>query len=129
MAEDFGSAALHHRHDARRLAGIERFQNAGYMIGLAAECLAKSLLVAAGIPIGNRDAFRRHFPRLAEQLRVDGRTSSMRLLAPIVARQDFLHDWDIEARYDPDLPPETAQQRFETWEANVGALFNAAGLP
>ena len=130
MATDnFQDAAVRHYHDAKRLAAGGRFQNAGYLIGLAAECLVKTMLERDGKIIDKKSVFRCHFPKLAGVVGRLGQGPNMRLLAPVVARGDFLSEWDVERRYAAELPAAAEEQRFAAWRSDVSNLFNAAGLP
>ncbi len=130
MTEAFHDAAMRHRADATHLAGGRRFQNAGHLLGLAAECLVKSLLEQAGVEIARGSRFKSHFPDLARQVRLDGKSSLMRTLAPIVVNGDtFLQGWGVEDRYAPTLQDADARPRYEGWEQDTAALFSSAGLP
>ena len=128
-AENFQEAAVRHRDDANRLAAGGRFQNAGHLIGLAAECLAKSLLQKNGVTIDKNSHFYTHFPKLAGKIRQFGAGPCMRVLAPIVAKPDFLSDWGIGTRYEGDLQENAARERFAAWRSDVDGLFKAAGVP
>ena len=128
-AENFQEAAVRHRDDANRLAAGERFQNAGHLIGVAAECLAKSVLQKAGITIDKDSPYYTHFPKLAEKIRQLGQGPAMHLLAPIVAKQDFLSGWGVGTRYDGNLPAPDAEAKYRVWRLDVDSLFNAAGQP
>lgn len=127
--ENFQDAAVRHHHDAKRLAAVGRFQNAGHLIGLAAECLVKSLLERDGKTIDKKSGLRCHFPQLAQVIgQFVGQGPNMRLLAPVVARSEFLAGWGVDTRYAAELPPEAAEQRFAAWRSDVSTLFLAAGL-
>lgn len=128
--EKFQDAAVRHHHDARRLAAGERFQNAGYLIGLAAECLVKGMLEKDDKLIDRGSEFRCHFPKLAQVIRqFIGQGPNMRVLAPIVARSDFLSGWNVGTRYAGDLAPAVAKHQFAAWQSDVSKLFLAVGLP
>jgi len=131
MTQGYYDSAMRHRADAAHLAGGERFQNAGHLIGLAAECLVKSLLEQAGVVVAPRTRFWRHFPDLGRRVvEIDGKSSLMRLLAPIVAKgDDFLRGWEVEDRYASTLSITDGRPRYESWEQDVATLFEAAGLP
>lgn len=129
MAESFPDAARRHRNDAKHLATNRRFQNAGHLLGFAAECLAKEILVGAGIPIDRSSGFREHFPTLGRKIQLNGRTRVMALLMPIVQVVTFLDGWQAECRYETDIPPQDAEARFKSWCADVDSLFKSAGVP
>lgn len=128
--ENFQDAAVRHHHDARRLAAGERFQNAGYLIGLAAECLVKGMLEKDGNTIERGSGFRCHFPELARVIgQYVGEGPYMRLLAPIVVGSEFLSGWDVNTRYAGELEPAVAKGQFMAWQSDVSQLFLAVGLP
>jgi hypothetical protein len=129
VADSFPDAARRHRIDAKRLAAARRFQNAGHLIGFAAECLAKEILEAAGITIDKPSGFREHFPMLRGAIRRDGRTRAMTVLAPIIGSQPFLDGWTAECRYENDISQVDAEVRFNSWIADVDSLFGATGMP
>jgi len=130
VADSFPDAARRHRSDAKHLATDGRFQNAGHLLGFAAECLAKEVLERANI-ITDRPSAQQwsHFPKLAAKIRLDGRTRIMVLLAPIVAKPTFLDGWRAEYRYEADIMQSDAETRYNSWRVDVDFLFNAAGIP
>jgi hypothetical protein len=129
VGDSFPDAARRHRSDAKHLATNQRFQNAGHLIGFAAECLVKEILEGAGIKIDKPSGFKVHFPELQKQVRLQGRTRAMVLLAPIVSRSTFLGGWAAECRYENDILPSDGEVRFNSWVADVESLFKAAGIP
>ena len=129
MADSFPDAARRHRSDAKHLAANDRFQNAGHLLGFAAECLAKEVLQAAGITIDKPSHLREHFPKLASEIRIQGRTRAMAMLLPILERSAFLDGWEVECRYEANILRSDAEARYHSWQADVDSLFNAAGIP
>jgi hypothetical protein len=129
VVDSFPDAARRHRSDAKHLATDQRFQNAGHLIGFAAECLVKEILKSAGINIDKASGFKVHFPELQKQVRLQGRIRAMILLAPIVSGSTFLAGWAAECRYEQDIVPFDAETRFQSWAADVETLFKAAGIP
>ncbi len=129
MADSFPDAARRHRNDARSLAASNRFQNAGHLLGFAAECLAKEILLSAGITIDKTSGFREHFPALGRKIRTHGRTRVMALLTPVVSSTTFLSGWEAEGRYEQNVPMHNAEARFKSWQVDVDSLFRAAGVP
>jgi hypothetical protein len=99
------------------------------LLGFAAECLAKEILAGAGITLDKSSGLREHFPRLGNQIRMSGRTRVMALLTPIVQRSTFLDGWNAECRYEANILQADAEIRFNSWHADVEALFKAAGIP
>ena len=129
MSDSFLDSAHRHRSDAKHLATDRRFQNAGHLIGFAAECLVKDILERASITIDKASGFREHFPKLQTKVRMNGRTRVMRQLTPIVRGATFLHGWAAEGRYEHDISDSSAEKRFLSWVAEVDALFRTAGIP
>jgi hypothetical protein len=129
VVDSFPDAARRHRSDAKLLAASDRFQNAGHLLGFAAECLVKEVLAGAGIMIDRPSGFKVHFPTLADKIRMDGRTRVMALLTPIVAATTFLDGWQVECRYEKDIPRVDGETRFNSWWADVDSLFKTAGVP
>ena len=129
MTDCFPDAARRHRSDAKHLALDRRFQNAGHLLGFAAECLAKEILAGAGITLDKTSGLREHFPQLGNQICMNGRTRVMALLMPIVRASTFLDGWKAECRYEANIFQADAETRFNAWHADVDALFKAAGIP
>ena len=129
MVDCFPDAARRHRLDAKHLAADRRFQNAGHLLGFAAECLAKEILAGAGITLNKSSGLREHFPQLGNQIWMIGHTRVMALLTPIVRDPTFLDGWTAECRYEADIFHADAEIRFNSWYADVDALFKAAGIP
>jgi hypothetical protein len=129
VAHSFSDAARRHRIDAKHLATDQRFQNAGHLIGFAAECLAKEILESAGIKIDKPSGFKVHFPELQNQIRLQGYARGMVVLAPIVRRSTFLNGWTAGCRYEANILQPDAETRFNSWVADVDSLFRAAGIP
>jgi hypothetical protein len=129
LADSFSDAARRHRIDAKHLAMNNRFQNAGHLLGFAAECLAKDVLQSAGIIIDKPSGLKEHFPKLGKEIQTQGRGRVMVLLSPIFTNPAFLQGWRAECRYEANLPPNDAQTRYHSWRADVDSLFTAAGIP
>lgn len=129
VADSFPDSARRHRSDASHLAASERFQNAGHLIGFAAECLAKNILTNAGITIDSNSPFRCHFPDLGRQIKIAPITRIGTVLAPILGPASFLDGWRAESRYEATLSPHDAKARYIRWQTDVDALFRAAGVP
>lgn len=128
MVDCFPDAARRHRSDSKHLASDGRFQNAGHLIGIAAECLVKEILERSGIIINREPDFQVHFPRLRSVVRAKGRTRSMRLLFPIASGR-FLDGWHATRRYEPNLVPAVAEAEYRSWDAEVDRFFRLVGIP
>lgn len=126
MVESFGEAADRHRKDAKILAKIDRFQNAGHLIGLAAECLAKDILERGGKTIDR--SLRVHFPELTERIRLAATGRLARKLQPVLI-SGFLDGWHVELRYEQDNLSPAARSQWKKWAHDVDGIFSQAGRP
>lgn len=130
MADSFTGSAGRHRSDARHLAADRRFQNAGHLIGFAAECLVKEVLRNAGVSIGRDSPFRRHFPGLGKEIVNDARTRAIMPLQPVIeGGGQFLGGWNVNHRYEASLAEADAESRYLKWQTDVETLFVAVGVP
>lgn len=101
---DMPAAARRNFLAAEALLSV-RFDVAGYLYGLAAECAVKAMLIELGLrpknPVSERrdDPFYQHFPFLLTSARdaAAGRRSAT--LSRILATPGFLAGWEIEMRY------------------------------
>lgn len=126
MGENYSHAASRLRHDAKKLASGGRFQNAGYLIGLAAECLVKEILENAAVTIDRQSDLRHHFPTLVKKITSKGHGRFMGALMSIL-QSNFLNNWQIELRYEENSDAANAQEQWRNWETDVDGLFRAAG--
>ena len=127
MNEKYDQAAIRHFADAETLAGAQRYDNAGHLIGLAAECAIKHAFAL----IEPSDASPRlHLPDLANAVRKRIKFKSPREV-PLrnlleSTRSGFFDDWRVSARYDAtghvDLPT------YRKWESLATRTLGAAGL-
>ena len=123
--ESFEHAAKRHFSDAEDLAGRQRLDNAGHLIGLAAECAAKHA-VRHVVPKPRRV----HFPELTAEVRkLGGRNTAVskirRALSP-PAHGSAFDDWCIAMRYRADRQVEDA--RYRKWKAAAGRIMSAASI-
>ena len=120
----FADAAIRHRDDARHLASSKRFQNAGHLIGFAAECLVKAELQKAGITV-DKD-LRKHFPILTQRIGLHATGRLAAAIWEVIQAPKFLDRWQADRRYDATLDPHAAETEYRTWEADVSNLFRQA---
>ena len=125
LMESFEHAARRHFADAEDLADLQRLDNAGHLIGLAAECAVKHAVrhVAPNPP-------HIHFPELTGRIRhLGGRDPVVwkirRALSP-PAHGSVFDDWSIAMRYDADGHVVDAQYR--KWKAAAGRIMSAASI-
>jgi len=127
MNEKYDQAALRHYADAERLASAQRYDNAGHLIGFAAECAIKHAFAMTE----SADASPRlHLPDLANAVlkRIKSKSPREVPLRDLLAksRTGFFHDWRVSARYGAtghvDLPT------YRRWESLAMRTLGAAGL-
>ena len=125
LMESFEHAARRHFADAEDLADRQRLDNAGHLIGLAAECAVKHAVrhVTPNPP-------RIHFPELTAGIRqLGGRNPAVskirRALSP-PAHGSVFDDWSIAMRYRADGHVEDAQYR--KWKVAAGQIMSAASI-
>ena len=123
--ESYEHAAMRHFADAEDLAARRRLDNAGHLIGLAAECAVKHAVrrVAPNPP-------HIHFPKLTAEIRKFGGRDTVlykvrRALSPPTHGSVF-DDWDITMRYCADGHVEDAQYR--KWKVATGQIMSAASI-
>ncbi|WP_458437417.1 hypothetical protein [Methylorubrum extorquens] len=119
--EDYAGAALRHFSDARTLKDAGRIDNAGHLIGFAAECAIKHRVGEL-----TNDSLKLHLPELiqAARKRLGSRIgyASMHSLL----KGDVLTCWAVDHRYA--LTGLVSEERFLVWQQTTKRLFAAAGL-
>ncbi len=126
MPDNYAQAAIRHLNDAEHLAASARHDNAGHLIGFAAECAIK--VAAAGFfrPGERIDG---HLPNKIKNViraKLQGRGITGQLLALVDARSSFFAEWDIEARYwdDGSITPE----KYAVWLKDAKRAFGIAKI-
>lgn len=122
--ESYDSAALRHYNDAKFLNSSGKLDNAGHLIGFAAECAIKYKI--STLP-SSQDNPHGHFPSLLIIARKhltqrSGHTTSMLNFL----KSDILHGWTVNRRYDKTGA--TSQDELDKWIAETGRLFACANL-
>jgi len=123
VAQNYGSAATRHFEDASALHASGRLDNAGHLIGFAAECAIKhritSLQPGQGSPQG-------HFPDilLAARKALGPRSGYTGMFD--VIRADIFRGWNVNRRYDETGHTEAAE--LLKWFEATKRLFATAGL-
>lgn len=120
-AEDYSGSAVRHFQDAVALQAAGTLDNAGHLIGFAAECAIKSKLGELG-----NDGLMAHLPDLlpAARKRLGSRAGYVSMYNLI--KDDVLVGWFIDHRYAPTgrLSDETLAE----WIAVTKRLMAAAGI-
>ena len=117
MAENYQQAARRHLADTEALAKDGRFDNAGYLVGYAAECALKQRFPNLS-PV--------HFPDLIGNAkhRLDRRRdASVRLVLGV---SNLMEGWSTDLRYASDS--EAAETNWNLWHNHAIRLLHAVGL-
>ncbi len=123
LPQDYESAAVRHFDDATTLRNLGRTDNAGHLIGFAAECAIKhrisSLRPGVNVPQG-------HFPEILIAARKHlGQRSGYTGMYTIV-KNDIFKRWSVNKRYDET--GHTQPGDLEEWVATTKRLFAVAQL-
>ena len=125
MADDYADAAVRHYRDAENLAERGRFDNAGYLIGYAAECAMKQKLRDLHSD-PNRD-FDGHHPGPQRQIRMflEGRGLSGPWLS-LVRNRSLFRGWSPDIRYASN--GQINAGKYDGWKADAERVLSAAKL-
>jgi hypothetical protein len=124
MAESYESAALRHFEDATTLRTSGRYDNAGHLIGFAAECAIKHRIMALRPAT---DAPHVHFPGLLVAARKQfGPRSQYSVSMFDVLKPDVFAGWHVNRRYDETGSTDDAE--LIKWFGVTKRLFATAGL-
>jgi HEPN domain-containing protein len=125
MPAFFDHAAIRHYKDAETLAGKKRYDNAGHLIGFAAECAIKHAIVI----FHQDEPPHLHLPDLANKalLKIHGRNAHYHPMRKLLetTRNGFFDDWRVTARYEADG---VKMHTYEKWEKLARRAISAAGL-
>jgi hypothetical protein len=127
MPSDYAGAAMRHYIDAERLALLGRYDNAGHLIGFAAECALKK--AARPFYSGSPTELEGHLPhdlkgRVKREL--EGRNAKGQLLQLVAHNSNFFSDWNINDRYSADGHVDAV--RFRNWLTQTRRIFAIAKL-
>lgn len=127
MPEAYAVAASRHFADAERLARDQRYDNAGHLVGFAAECALKH---AYDITEPDEASPRVHLPDLAAAIRrrVRSRNPRQQALRSLLGQTQngFFSDWQVSARYGDDGTVSRAM--YERWEGYARRTLGAARI-
>ena len=127
MPSDYESAALRHYRDAEQLAGFARYDNAGHLIGFAAECALKK--AGQGYLKGPKRDIDGHLPgalKATIRRELQGRNMTGQLLALVLPTSRILYDWDVNSRYGCD--GSVTEEQYRRWLADTRKVFAAARI-
>jgi hypothetical protein len=129
----YSESARRHLGAADRLIVGDRSgrAEAGYLYGLAAECVLKKLVGQSGLAhrhsaVDQDDPFRAHFPRLKTLLRDAAHGKHAREWRRYVEDDSFMRAWDIDMRYAPS--GEICQDWIDRWQEQARDIVNAMNL-
>jgi len=121
--EDYGGSAVRHFKDADLLRQGGRLDNAGHLIGFAAECAIKHRIEALGTDERSPDL---HLPHILPAARKRlGERVGYRSMYEII-RQDIFKGWSVDHRYAQD--GRVQNDVLEEWFAITKRLFAAANI-
>lgn len=121
--DDHKSAALRHFADAKMLNDAKRHDNAGHLIGFAAECAIKYQLSTLSQP----QEVSVHLPTLLLTARKHlGARSSYSVSMFEVVKADILAGWDVNRRYHGT--GHTSAEEVARWIKETQRLFACAKL-
>lgn len=124
MAENFESAALRHYEDATVLQSSGRPDNAGHLIGFAAECAIKHRIVSLR---PSKDSPKVHLPDLLVAARKHfGARSKYSISMFNLLKPDIFAGWNVNRRYDET--GSTNEVELAEWFDVTKRLFATAGL-
>lgn len=106
------------------LQNDNRFNNAGYHYGFAAECAVKRCLLNVGVR-ENDNAIWTHFPDLRNIALLSIHTRNAAPLRKMLKRSNFMQFWDTKMRYASDGAIDG--KRAEKWRSDadevIGLLY------
>lgn len=127
MPEAYGDAAKRHYTDARTLAAAQRYDNAGHLIGFAAECALKHAL---NLHEPAEENPKLHLPQIVSVMlkRLKSRNPKTATLRTLLLQYQatFFNDYDVSDRYSATGTVSPAM--FGQWEAMAKRTFGAAGI-
>ena len=123
MPENYESAALRHFEDAAALQASDKIDNAGHLVGFAAECAIKhrisSLRPGENTPQG-------HFPEILIAARKQLGPRSQYTGMYDVLKGDIFYGWNVNHRYYET--GHTDPGELTKWFDATKRLFATAGL-
>jgi hypothetical protein len=125
MARDYGQAAVRHFIDAETLAAAGRYDDAGHLIGLAAECALKH--GAQGFTNPKNAEIEGHLPPIKRTIQsiLQGRNAKGPLLG-VVGKREFFDNWNVNDRYQAD--GHVNKSIYDSWRADAQLAFRIVSL-
>lgn len=125
MPDDYAEAAVRHYRDAESLAAAGRYDNAGHLVGFAAECAIKNAI--RKIERKPNAFIEGHFPEplIAFRQAVERSRTSGPMLA-LSRDRAYFRGWSVNDRYLSDDHVTPAQ--YETWKDSAQKAFRLTQL-
>lgn len=127
MSESYDVAAVRHFQDAQKLSAVGRYDNAGHLIGFAAECAIKYVM---NVVEPEDENCRKHLPDLAgiARRRFSGRNPRQVPMLTLLtqAQGGFFHNWQVSYRYSDD--GHVTNEQYSAWEKLAKRAISAAHL-
>ena len=121
--EDYAESAVRHYVDAKGLKDKGRLDNAGHLMGFAAECAIKARMNELDDEF---DIPRSHLPKLLETAKKRFRVSDKDDSMYRVVNESTFPDWDVARRYY--ATGHTTPEELTIWDRTTRRLLGAAGL-
>lgn len=131
------NAALRHKRCAMRLAARQEQAQAGYLIGLAAECALKYHMQGVGFVLirarrRNRkttpDPLFLHFPDLQAEFLSQGQGILGASVARLLADPQLFNGWTVKMRYRDEKSSPAIVRRYERWLEQTDRIFAEVGI-
>ena len=127
-----GKAASRHYRCAEALSKQAEQAEAGYLMGLAAECAIKHHLQAINFFTrrrrGARDPMYVHFPELAELVLSQANGLITGRLLTRLSDASTMQGWSVKMRYREEKSTREITKRYERWRQQTEDIFREAGL-
>jgi hypothetical protein len=123
LAEDYESSAARHFDDATLLRASGKLDNAGHLIGFAAECAIKHRITTLQ---PRHDSPHGHFPEIliAARKHLGQRTGYASMFD--VIRADIFSGWHVNRRYSKTGT--TSEAELDAWFSVTKRILATAGL-
>lgn len=118
--EDYESSAIRHLADATQLKSLGKIDNAGHLIGFAAECAIKHHLSTIH---PKQKSPHGHFPDflITARKHLNQRSSMFEYI-----RQNIMANWDVEHRYF--VTGTTSEANLSMWIKQTRRVFATANI-
>jgi hypothetical protein len=125
MPDDYAGAAKRHFEDAEHLAGLNRFDNAGHLMGFAGECaMKKKLRDLNRQPAAQYDG---HHPKPQTMIRSAMNRRGMNgPWLSLCAGPVLFSNWSVDQRYLADNHVD--QQTYAEWKKLSARLISLAQI-